>query len=239
MYQTWQAVLMRIHDELGSGNTKLEITDRQIIETIQLQVMPIFSSYSDNNRFYKMTQSHLISSNPVLQYKFEDDMEFGISEIKAIIMDQSATRLDIQFMNDVYTNSGDITDYLVKQNYLQMSEMTIAPNTWKFVRPDIIQIRKGASNYSEDLGFIVEYGAVHKSPETIDSGMWQEFLDLALAYIMVKVGKIRKKFDNFTTPFGQVVLNADELIQEGNLLKQNVLDRLNRTPSSDQLVYFL
>ena len=35
------------------------------------------------------------------------------------------------------------------------------------------------------------------------------------------------------------MLNADELIQEGNLLKQNVLDRLNRTPSSDQLVYFL
>ena len=239
MYQTWQAVLMRIHDELGSGNTKLEVTDREIIETIQMQVMPIFSSYSDNSRFYKMTQSHMISSDPVNQYKFGDDLDYGIAEIKAIIMDQSTNRLDLQFMQDSYDNTGDITDFLVRQNYLQMSEMTIAPNTWKFVRPDVIQIRKGASNYSEDKGFIVEYGAVHKSPETIDSGMWQEFLDLALAYIMVKVGKIRKKFDNFTTPFGQVMLNADELIQEGNLLKQNVLDRLNRTPSSDQLVYFL
>ena len=53
------------------------------------------------------------------------------------------------------------------------------------------------------------------------------------------VGKIRKKFDNFSTPFGQVVLNADELINEGNLLRQTTLDKLNRTPSSDQLVYFL
>lgn len=239
MYQTWQAVLMRIHDELGSGNTKLEITDRQIIETIQLQVMPIFSSYSDNSRFYKMTTNNLVSTDPVQQFKFGDDMDFGIAEIKSLIMDQSSSRIDMQVMQDTYISSGDITDFLIGKNYQQMSESIIAPSTWKFVRPDIIQIRKGASDFSEVHGFIVEYGAIHKSPETIDSGMWQEFLDLALAYIMIKVGKIRKKFDNFTTPFGQVTLNADELIQEGNLLKQAVLDRLNRTPSSDQLVFFL
>ena len=62
---------------------------------------------------------------------------------------------------------------------------------------------------------------------------------MCVAYLLIKVGKIRKKFNVITTPFGQMELNADEMIQEGNALKQNVMDRLNRTPSSDQLVYFL
>lgn len=239
MYQTWQTLLMRIHDELGSGNSKLEITDRQIIETIQLQVMPVFSSYSDNIRYYKMSTDRIVSESPILTYQFDDNMEYGIAEIKNIIMDMSQTRLDYDYMATSYINSGDITDYLMKQNYLQMSESTMAPTTWKFVRPNQIQLTKGAYSYTDEKGFIVEYGAIHKSPETIDSGLWQEFQDLCVAYIMIKVGKIRKKFDNFSTPFGQVVLNADELINEGNQLRQITLDKLNRTPSSDQLVYFL
>ena len=239
MYQTWQVVLGRIHDELGSGNTKLEITDRQIIETIQLQVMPIFSSYSNITKHYKMTASHIISKNPILVYEFGADMEYGVSEIKKLIMDSDQTRIDQNIAQDMYTNTGDISDYLVRQNYLQMAEMTIAPNTWKFNRPNQIQITRGISSYADPLEFIVEYGAAHISPETIDSGLWQEFLDMCVAYLLIKVGKIRKKFNVITTPFGQMELNADEMIQEGNALKQNVMDRLNRTPSSDQLVYFL
>ena len=239
MYQTWQVVLGRIHDELGSGNTKLEITDRQIIETIQQQVMPIFSSYSDITEYYKMTASHIISNNPILVYKFGADMEYGVAQIKKLIMDSNQTRIDQNIAQDMYTNTGDISDYLVRQNYLQMAEMTIAPNTWKFNRPNQIQITRGISSYADPLEFIVEYGAAHISPETIDSGLWQEFLDMCVAYLLIKVGKIRKKFNVITTPFGQMELNADEMIQEGNALKQNVMDRLNRTPSSDQLVYFL
>lgn len=239
MYQTWQVVLGRIHDELGSGNTKLEITDRQIIETIQQQVMPIFSSYSDITEYYKMTASHIISENPILVYKFGVDMEYGVAQIKKLIMDSNQTRIDQNIAQDMYTNTGDISDYLVRQNYLQMAEMTIAPNTWKFNRPNQIQITRGISSYADPLEFIVEYGAAHISPETIDSGLWQEFLDMCVAYLLIKVGKIRKKFNVITTPFGQMELNADEMIQEGNALKQNVMDRLNRTPSSDQLVYFL
>ena len=239
MYQTWQVVLGRIHDELGSGNTKLEITDRQIIETIQQQVMPIFSSYSDITEYYKMTASHIISNNPILVYKFGVDMEYGVAQIKKLIMDSNQTRIDQNIAQDMYTNTGDISDYLVRQNYLQMAEMTIAPNTWKFNRPNQIQITRGISSYADPLEFIVEYGAAHISPETIDSGLWQEFLDMCVAYLLIKVGKIRKKFNVITTPFGQMELNADEMIQEGNALKQNVMDRLNRTPSSDQLVYFL
>lgn len=239
MYQTWQVVLGRIHDELGSGNTKLEITDRQIIETIQLQVMPIFSSYSNITKHYKMTASHIISKNPILVYEFGTDMEYGVAEIKKLIMDSDQTRVDQAITQDNYTNTGDISDYLVRQNYLQMAETTIAPNTWKFDRPNRIQLTRGISSYSDPLEFIVEYGAAHISPDTIDSGLWQEFLDMCVAYLLIKVGKIRKKFNSVTTPFGQLELNADEMIQEGNLLKQSVLDRLNRTPSSDQLVYFL
>ena len=201
--------------------------------------MPIFSSYSDITEYYKMTASHIISENPILVYKFGVDMEYGVAQIKKLIMDSNQTRIVQNIAQDMYTNTGDISDYLVRQNYLQMAEMTIAPNTWKFNRPNQIQITRGISSYADPLEFIVEYGAAHISPETIDSGLWQEFLDMCVAYLLIKVGKIRKKFNVITTPFGQMELNADEMIQEGNALKQNVMDRLNRTPSSDQLVYFL
>ena len=241
MYQTWQVVLGRIHDELGSGNTKLEITDRQIIETIRQQVMPIFSTYSSiSSQFYKMTVSHIISRDPITIYQFKtDEMEYGISGVNKIIMDATQTRIDQNIVQDMYTNTGDISDYLVRQNYMQMTDMIVAPNTWKFVRPDQIHLTRGVATYNDNVEFIVEYGAVHINPDTIDSGLWQEFLDMCVAYLLIKVGKIRKKFNNVTTPFGTVELNADEMIQDGRILQQSVMDRLNRTPSSDQLVYFL
>ena len=236
LYQTWKIVLSHIHGELGSGNTKLEITDREIITNIQEQVMPIFSSYSDNIRYYRMSAADIISESPVLVYKFKDDLEYGISEIKRVIPEAIYTSLD--FAQISMTGSGDITDFLVRENYTQMSQMVRADTTWKFVRPNEIHMIRPAISY-DSYNFIIEYGAVHLSPETIDTALWQEFLDLATASIMVKVGKIRKKFNNFTTPFGQIELNADELINEGKELKRDALDRLNRTPSSDQLVYFL
>ena len=237
MYQTWSVVLGHIHDELGSGNTKLEITDRVIIETIQTQVMPVFSSYSDSTRYYRMTDANIISSSPIYIYKFDDNMEYGISEIKRIIPEALYTGIDYAQITSTLTG-GDITDFLVRQNYIQMAALAKAESNWKFVRPNELQVIRAAYDY-DSYNFIVEYGSVHQSPETVDSALWQEFLDLCTSYIMIKVGKIRKKFNNFSTPFGQVELNADDLIAEGKELKRDALDRLNRTPSSDQLVYFM
>jgi len=236
LYQTWKIVLSHIHGELGSGNTKLEITDREIITNIQEQVMPIFSSYSDNIRYYRMSVADIVTESPVVIYKFKDDLEYGISEIKRVIPEALYTSLDFSQINA--TGSGDITDFLIRQNYSQMSQMVRAETTWKFVRPDELHVIRPAMSY-ESFNFIVEYGAVHLGPETVDTSLWQEFLDLATASIMVKVGRIRKKFNNVTTPFGQMELNADELINDGKELKRDALDRLNKTPSSDQLVYFL
>lgn len=232
-WQSWDNVLDHIKTELGADVMKLELTDQQIVEKIQMHVLPEFSAYSGLHKWYKMFESNIISTDPVLRYQFTD-FPYKIMEILGKVDKANYVDYDHMFSQSV---TGDVTDYLVRQNYLDIANMVRADNSYRFIAPDIIEVNKAGFSYLSDE-FILEVEVVHNDPTTIHPDMYDMFRDLATAYIMNAIGKIRKKFNNFNTPFGQIQMNAEELISDAKELRNTTLELLRRTPP-DQLVWVL
>jgi len=232
-WQSWANTIDYIKTELGADTNKLELSDAQIIQKIQDHVLPEFSMYDGLQKFYFMTEAHIINDVPNLLYEFKD-FPYKIIKIKGKI--DKATYIDY---DQIFSQSlaGDVTDFLVRQNYLDMSKLAGADDTWRFMPPNKIQVTKASFSHLTNE-FILDLEVVHNSPETINPGLYQEFLDLSTSYIMRAIGKIRKKFNNMTTPFGQINMNADEMIQEAKELHDRTIDDLRKTPP-DQYVWDL
>jgi len=233
IYQSWDNILDYIKTELGADTMKLELSDQQIINKIQSQILPEFSQYSGLHKYYRMNESNIVSDELVLRYEFKE-FPYKIMEILGKIDKANYITYDQIFSQSV---TGDITDFLVRQNYMDINEMSRPDNTWRFVAPNHIEVTKAAYSYLSDE-FIVELEVVHLDPTTIHPDMYDAFRDLATAYIINAIGKIRKKFNNFNTPFGTVQLNADELIQEARDLRNTTLENLRKTPP-DQLLFVM
>ncbi len=232
-WQSWANVLDAVKTELGADVMKLEVTDQMIIKKLYEHVLPEFSTHSGYHCYYKMTQDHIISEEPVIEYQFKD-FDHRIVGIKGKV--DKSSYIDMQ-MNQLQHMSGDITEFLVRQNYLDMSNMVRADNTYRFVGPDKLQIVKAGLSYISDE-FILELDCIHSDPSTIDSTLYREFIDLSIAYCLNWIGKIRKKYNNVATPYGNIELNADDMINEARDLRRDTLEKLLRTPS-DQLIWVL
>jgi len=233
-YQSWSNVLNYIKDEMGAGLMKLEITDSKIIKKLYDNVLPEFSSYSGLHKYYKMTENNIVSRDPILVYEFID-FDHRILEVKSIIGRSCLMGYEQgQLMN---AGSGDITDYLVRQNYIDMAEVTRADDTYRFLSPNKLEFQRAYGSY-KSYEYIVELNCIHESPETIDADLYVEFKQLCCAYIMNVIGKIRKKYNNMTTPFGDIQLNADELINDSKEIKREVMEKLSRVPM-EQFIWVL
>ena len=232
-YQSWDSILDAIKTELGADVMALELSDQKIIEKIQMHVLPEFSAYSGLHKWYKMTEGHIISEDPVYTYQFKD-FPYKIMEVINKIDQANYISYDHLFSQSV---TGDISDYLTRQNYLDMSNMVRADDTWRFKGPDTIEVTKAALTYTIKE-FIVEVEVVHNDPTTIATDMYDLFKDLAISYIMNAIGKIRKKFNNFNTPFGEIRMNADELISDAKEMRREALENLRKTPP-DQVVWVM
>jgi len=233
-YQSWDSILSAIHVELGSAVMSLELNDQKIIELIQSQVLPEFSAYSGLHKWYKMEESNIISSDPVLRYQFTD-FPYKIMEVISKVDKMNDIGYSQEFEH--IHGSMDIVDSLTRSNYRDMAEMVRGNNTWRFIGPDIIEVTKAAMSYMTD-DFIVEVEVVHDDPTTIATDMYDLFKDLAIAYIMNAIGKIRKKFNNFNTPFGEIRMNSEELISDAKEMRREALESLRKTPP-DQLLWII
>ena len=224
-WQSWDNIIDYIKNEMGADVMALELSDQEIIKKIQDHVLPEFSAYDGLHRYYKMDENMILSKDPIYQYQIKD-YPYKIFRVKNVIYQANYINYSQAFAN---VNSGDVTDFLVRQNYLDISAMARADNTWRFIAPDIFQVTKAAYSYLTD-NFVLELDVCHNDPVTISPGMYDSFRDLAASYIMNVIGKIRKKYNNFNTPFGNIQLNADELIADAKELRQKTLDNMMRTP---------
>ena len=234
-YQTWDNVLSYIKDELGADMMKLEFDDDKIIEKLNEHVIPFYSKWDGYNVFYKFTTNDLVNpESPTLIYKFADTFDYKILSVEGKIDGNSLW--DDYNLSQYAMNSGDITDYLTLKNYQHIYEIIQPIDHWKFLPPDKFMVTRG-NNVTSTTEFILVIKCVHKSPLTMDPTYDDYFKRLAAARIKILIGKIRKKFNNFNTPMGEIQLNADELVQEGTQEWNEVLTEIQNTPP-DQMAWF-
>jgi len=235
IYASWENTLEYIKLNLGASINNIEFTDEKIIEILETQVLPEYSRYDSLQRYYQMYETDIETRFPVNIYEFKN-FPYKILYIDQVI--NKPTVMDQSQFYSLQQTSGDITDMLLTANYYQMSNDYVAINTWKFLPPNRIEVISGSNNYGQSKDFIAKVNCVHKDPSTINPDIFHLFKDLALANILIFIGRIRTKFQSFNTPQTQLDLLAGDLLQEGNQLKQDILGKLEElTP--DNYIYFL
>ena len=101
--------------------------------------------------------------------------------------------------------------------------------TFEFKHPNIVRISPHP-NSTDNAVMTVEYERMsEKDFSEIPNDLHTYFLELALADVMIALGRIRKRYGggNLRTPFGEVPLESD-IFDEGKTMRQETLEKLER-----------
>lgn len=109
--------------------------------------------------------------------------------------------------------------------------------TFEFKHPNIIAIRPTPNSESV---VAVEYEREH-APDfsTISNDLQMYFLELALADIMMRIGRIRRKYGSggLKSPFGDINL-SDEIYDEGKEKRAEVIEKLTAGSLTNVVISF-
>lgn len=97
--------------------------------------------------------------------------------------------------------------------------------TYEFFHPNRVRISPIPTS---ELWVAVEYERMQPSDfRGVRNDLRQFFLELALADVMIAIGRIRKRYGggNLRTPFGEIPLESD-IYEEGKEKKERVLEKL-------------
>jgi len=236
-WQNYENIIDYIKLNLGASTNAFEFSDDEILDIICAHTLPEFSKYNPLIRYYRMTyEDNLISENPTHIYQFKN-FNYKIFKINLVIPKSSVSDMNMQYAwasRDI----GDVTNYLMNMNYLDMQQIAVAPHTWRFFPPDKIEITRATQSLQSFLDdFIAEVACIHNDPSTINPDVYSYFRDLSLADIMIFIGRLRSKFENFVSPYGEISVNARSLLEEGTQLREKTLESLKNLPPDDFLFF--
>jgi hypothetical protein len=224
-------VLEYIKDNLGWPFMFLELDDDKIIDYFTKHSRKTFSYYQPQKKTMALntaTESLQVSDKANEYYLNEPD---GIEILNVV---------------DVYTSASDL--YLFGHpplgvfSHFELREWALQVEmagqtkmfstydyTYEFKHPNVLRIAPVTS--SEGLGTVtVEYERMQPEDLSgIPNDLQKYFKDLALADILIVIGRIRKRYGggNLRTPFGEVPLEAD-VYEEGKELKRETIEVLER-----------
>lgn len=220
-------VLNYVKDNLGFNFMTVEMTDEQIIDYFTTYTVRTFSYYfPDVNR---INLNPLLESNQVSgrgnEYYVNDPEGLEILNIKNIYFDQS----------DLYANCHPPIGPF-SQGELRMWALDVAnagmlkmfgnyDRTFEFMHPNRVRISPVPNNIR---AITIEYERIHRSDlGTIPNEFQTMFCDLAMADIMMVIGRIRKRYGdgNLRTPFGEIPLQSD-IFEEGKELKRELIEKM-------------
>jgi hypothetical protein len=221
-------VLTYIKDNLGYPFMHLELEDEKIKEYTRDHTRKEFSYY--------VPQVHKISMN----LNLEALKVPGVANEWYI---EDPQGLEIFDVVDFYTTSGDLYLHghpplgpmsmgelpewaLSVSNAMTVKMFSSFDYTFEFRHPNIIRISPipGTSP-----GVItVEYER-EQPPDLfgIPNDLHQYYKKMALADILMVIGRIRKRYGSLRTPFGEIPLEAD-VYDEGKEMKREVIEHLER-----------
>jgi len=226
---TKNAVLSYIKDNLAFPFMQLELTDEKILDFTTQHSLREFGYYVPQK--WKLSLNLSLAANKVP----------GVGNEWYLFDDQG---LEILNVIDFYSGAGEL--YLFGHPPLGPLSMSELPGwalavsnamttkmfssfdyTFEFRHPNIMRISPLPST---TLGTItVEYER-QQPPDLsgVPNDLQQYYKKLALADIMIVLGRVRKKYSGqLRTPFGEIPLN-DEILEEGKELKREVIEVLER-----------
>jgi hypothetical protein len=224
---TDNTVLDYIKDNLAFPFMHLELTDEQILEYVKRHTIKEFSYYIP--QVWKTVVNTELEANRVP----------GIGNEWYIFDDQG---LEILNVVEIYTSKGElylhghpplgplsmgeIPEWALSVNNAMTTKMFSSFDyTFEFKHPNIIRI----SPVMSTLGTVtIEYERQQPCDFSgIPNDIQSYFKKLALAQIMIVIGRIRKRYGggNLRTPFGEIPLES-EIFEEGKEKEREVIEEL-------------
>lgn len=236
-WQNYANLIDYIKLNLGAATNPFEFTDEEMADIICEHTLPLFSKYSPLVRYYRMTYAeNLVTDSPTLVYQFKN-FNYKIMKVNNVIPSSNMEDLNMMYSQALRTNMQDVTEFLMNMNYMHMSNIAVAPHTWRFFAPDKIEITKTTDTITFSNDFIVDVACIHPDPTTANPDLYPYLRDLALADIMIFIGRIRTKFENFSSPYGEVQVASRSWVEEGNQLRRDTVESLKNLPPDDFLFF--
>ena len=221
-------VLGYIKDHLGFDNTHLELTDQEIIQRAITYTLREFSEYVPSVKKLPIDLTNPNYKVPGIQNEFyiNDPDNVEILNVIDIYFDGSDRLLHGAPVFGPM-NHFEIREWALAEEMAGQTKMFSSwDKTFEFRTPNIIRI---SPVMSADSYCTVEYERMQPSDlRDIPNEHQIIFCKMALADIMIQIGRVRKKYGGqIRTPFGEIPLN-DELLEEGKELKDKVLEKMER-----------
>jgi len=224
--QTWNNVLNYIKINLGAPLNRLEISDDDIVKNLREQVLPFFSQYAPAKKFKAITNNNRLvggDGDPLYQYKIPLDLDEYVIDILNVYFSRDSGMIDE--LNPFMSSTEEVLDVIIYNSYSDLIRSMQPVNTWEFIPPN-----KLIFDFDVPYG-VVEYNTVHESLSTIEPDKYHiMFKKLCLANVKIWIAAMRSKFENLSTQFGPISLNWENLKQEGNQEKEEVMQLLNMIP---------
>jgi hypothetical protein len=222
---TETAVLDYIKQNLGHPVMQIEISDDQILNYVKTYTLPYFSRYKPLRQYITIN----LAEHPELKinettFKIPQDDDHELITIIDVIPPQSAFMIANYPINP-FPSWAHLPDHLLNiTRALTQYKYSLFNFSWRFLRPDKLQV---LPKLGQD--WFVILGAFVHSFDTIPVDWERHFLELALADIYDYIASLRIKYQNYSTPYGDINLNADYFQTKASEKRQAVLEKLRRT----------
>jgi len=224
-------VLNYIKDHLGFPFQQLELTDENLIEFVETYTLREFSYYISDVK--KMNLNLLLDINKVPgrqnEYYLEEPEGLEILSVIEVYPGLEAYLIHGHPPLGAMSHGG-LSDWALSVGMAMDVKMHSSYDiTYEFMHPNILRI--SPVNPQNSTNVTVEYER-QQPPDFrgIPNDLQLYFCKYALADIMIKLGRIRKKYADgqMHTPFGDIPISAD-ILEEGKELKDKIEDRLKET----------
>jgi hypothetical protein len=224
-------VLRYIKDNLAFPYQHIEWDDDKIIEYVDENTRKEFSYYHPRDGHMVPLNTDLAANKvPGHGNRFYITEPCGLEIYNVIEMYTSKGELYIHGHPPLGPMThGEVSDWaLAVEMAMQTKQFSSFDYTFEFHHPN--QIRISPLNSSTLGTVILELETEQPSDLSfVRNDMHMYFKKMALADVMIAIGRIRKRYGggNLRTPFGEIPLDSD-ILEEGKEIKREVLEVLER-----------
>ncbi len=224
-------VLRYVKDNMAFPFQTIEWDDEKILQYVDDNTRKEFSYYHpQDNQFLPLNTDLASNIVPGHQNRYYMTEPCGLEIYNVVEMYMNGSEYYVYGHPPLGPMShGEI------QNWAAATEMALTTKqfgtfdyTFEFTHPNIIRISPVTAG---TLGTVIlEYEREQPSDLSgIRNDLHMYFKKMALADVMIAVGRIRKRYGggNLKTPFGEIPLESD-ILEEGKEMKREVLEVLER-----------
>ncbi len=216
-------VIRYIKRMIGSVVYDIELTDKEMMDTVFQQTLPTFSKYFPYRfRVLVSEKDEVVGGKSC--YKLPDIDGLEITGISKVFL---GNFYGYNFNNGLTSGTSNPFD---SQLIADFKSVTETPCTWHFLAPNHIEI---FPKIMQSNKAIVTVKAIHpRHLRTIKMSLRDEFLHLALLDVLESLYPIRKRFENISSPYGSINLFLEQ-VERAHDEREQLLERFHENSLRD------